>query len=154
MVVIYSIHLRSQAPPEHVQLTNAVHYIFLGELKCKKSVCPGVLEAPAVGNILCSSACWSLLTFGAPRFMKESFDLAMWSPECNIIALVLITRLIGSTEITFNFNNWDKILLCSLLLAQKLWDDTPLANVDFPAIWQVQYCIPDHAMRKISTNFV
>jgi hypothetical protein len=42
------------------------------------------------------------------------------------------------TEVTFNFNNWDKILLCSLLLAQKLWDDTPLANVDFPAIWQVQ----------------
>ena len=91
------------------------------------------------------------------RFMKESFDLAMWSPECNIIALVslmfllflvisrlcekvLITRLIGSTEVTFNFNNWDKILLCALLLAQKLWDDTPLANVDFPAIWQVMHC--------------
>jgi len=73
------------------------------------------------------------------RFMKESFDLAMWSPECNIIALVLITRLIGSTEVTFNFNNWDKILLCALLLAQKLWDDTPLANVDFPAIWQCVY---------------
>lgn len=73
------------------------------------------------------------------HFMKESFTLALWSPECNIISLVLITRLIGSTEVTLNYNNWDKILLCALLLAQKLWDDTPLANVDFPAIWQNVY---------------
>ena len=71
--------------------------------------------------------------------MKESFTLGMWSPECNIISLVLITRLIGSTSVTLNCNNWDKILLCALLLAQKLWDDTPLANVDFPAIWQNVY---------------
>jgi hypothetical protein len=41
--------------------------------------------------------------------------------------------------VQLTYNNWDKILLCALLLAQKLWDDTPLANVDFPAIWQNVY---------------
>jgi len=69
-------------------------------------------------------------------FMKKAFAIAQWSPESNVIALVLVTRLIGSTEITFNEANWDKVLLCAFLLAQKLWDDTPLANVDFPLLCQ------------------
>jgi hypothetical protein len=116
------------------------------------------------------------------HFMQESFILAMWSPECNIIALVLITRLATSTDVsypfvsphcqpfhecclqtTLNCNNWDKILLCALMLSQKvrtshfigmlpsaerhlhtatsvqIWDDTPLSNVDFPAVWQNVY---------------
>jgi hypothetical protein len=91
---------------------------------------------------MCVNCHWLYLLFfyrNIFHFMKESFTLALWSPECNIIALVLITRLVGSTEVTLNYNNWDKILLCALLLAQKLWDDTPLANVDFPAIWQNVY---------------
>ena len=53
-----------------------------------------------------------------------------------MLALVLLTRLVANTEMTFNVRNWDKLLLCSLLLAQKLWDDTPLANVDFPELWR------------------
>jgi len=69
-------------------------------------------------------------------FSKNAFLIAQWSPECNIIALVLITRLVGSTEVTLTERNWDKILLCALLLAQKLWDDTPLANIDFPVLWR------------------
>ena len=69
-------------------------------------------------------------------FMKKAFAIAQWSPESNVIALVLVTRLIGSTDITFNEANWDKVLICAFLLAQKLWDDTPLANVDFPLLCQ------------------
>jgi hypothetical protein len=84
------------------------------------------------------------------RFMKESFQLALWSPECNIIALVLITRLVASTEVVLNRNNWDKILMCSLMLAQKIWDDTPLSNVDFPAIWQNVY--PDEVIDVAVVN--
>jgi hypothetical protein len=26
-----------------------------------------------------------------------------------------------------------------MLLAQKIWDDTPIGNIDFPAIWQNAY---------------
>ena len=69
-------------------------------------------------------------------FMKEAFNIAMWSPECNIIAMVLISRLTASTEVSLNLNNWDKVILCSMLLAQKLWDDIPLSNTDFPLLWQ------------------
>jgi hypothetical protein len=73
------------------------------------------------------------------HFMKSAFRIAQWSPECNVLAMVLLTRLVGSTQVTFNERNWEKLLLCSLLLAQKLWDDTPLANVDFPELWRQIY---------------
>ena len=56
-------------------------------------------------------------------FMKKAFAIAQWSPESNVIALVLVTRLVGSMDITFNDANWDKVLLCAFLLAQKLWDE-------------------------------
>ena len=40
---------------------------------------------------------------------------------------------------SFSERNWDKLLLCSLLLAQKMWDDTPLANKCFPELWHQIY---------------
>jgi hypothetical protein len=73
------------------------------------------------------------------RFLKESYLIACWSPEVHIIAMVLITRLVGGTEVSFDSTSWNRILLCALMLAQKLWDDIPLANVDFPAIWANVY---------------
>ena len=69
-------------------------------------------------------------------FMKELFVIAQWSPECNIIAMVLISRMCASTDVSLNLNNWDKIILCALLVAQKVWDDIALSNTDFPQLWQ------------------
>ena len=72
------------------------------------------------------------------RFLKGCFTVAKWSPECNVIAMVLLVRLAGSQEgtpVRLNYRNWDKLLLCSLLLAQKLWDDVALNNAEFPKLW-------------------
>ena len=72
-------------------------------------------------------------------FMKKAFSIAMWSPECNVIAMVLISRLAGSTDISLNLNNWDKVILCAMMVAQKIWDDVPLSNVDFPTLWNTAF---------------
>jgi hypothetical protein len=84
------------------------------------------------------------------RFLKDLFEFGKWSSECNIIALVLITRLVTWTEVTLNRNNWDKILLCSLLLAQKIWDDFHLGNNNFPLLWQIVY--PDEVIDLAVVN--
>jgi hypothetical protein len=72
-------------------------------------------------------------------FMKKAFSIAMWSPEVNVIAMVLISRLAGSTDMSLNLNNWDKVILCAMLVAQKIWDDVPLSNVDFPTLWNTAF---------------
>jgi hypothetical protein len=84
-------------------------------------------------------------------FMQTWYDAAEWSPECHIIAVVLILRLLhahGDTNL--NYNNWDKLLLCSLMLAQKVWDDSSLGNIDFPGLWNTVY--PDDVIELKVVN--
>lgn len=85
-------------------------------------------------------------------FLKKTFKVAKWSPECHIMALVYVNRLTGYTNIRLHNANWRPILLCSLLLAQKLWDDKSLANVDFPYIWRK--AMPSRHHSKISLKRV
>lgn len=56
-------------------------------------------------------------------------------PECCIICLVYINRLIAFTEIPLQATNWRPLVLCSLLVAQKVWDDRYLSNADFAFIY-------------------
>ena len=70
-------------------------------------------------------------------FLKSIFDLARFSPECNTISLILINRLLTFTNMSFTQYNWRPLMLSSLLVSQKIWDDSCLANVDFPVLWGV-----------------
>lgn len=56
-------------------------------------------------------------------------------PECCIISLIYINRLIAFTEIPLQPTNWRPLVLCSLLVAQKVWDDRYLSNADFAFIY-------------------
>lgn len=78
-------------------------------------------ETPSVGQIL--------------DFIKALYDCAKFSPECCIIALVYINRLIAFTELPLQPTNWRPLVLVSLLVAQKVWDDKYLSNLDFAFIY-------------------
>ena len=67
------------------------------------------------------------------------------SPECCIISLVYINRLIAFTYLPLHPTNWRPLILCALLVAQKVrihalltdqvWDDRYLSNADFAFIY-------------------
>lgn len=69
------------------------------------------------------------------EFMKALYDCAQFSPECCIISLVYINRLIAFTQLPLYPTNWRPLILCSLLVAQKVWDDKYLSNADFAFIY-------------------
>jgi len=69
------------------------------------------------------------------EFMKALYDCAQFSPECCIICLVYINRLIAFTGMPLHPTNWRPLILCSLLVAQKVWDDKYLSNADFAFIY-------------------
>ncbi len=48
--------------------------------------------------------------------------------EIPVIALIYIERLLLSTGILLNKYNWQRVLLISLCLASKVWDDDSLEN--------------------------
>ena len=69
------------------------------------------------------------------EFMKALYECAQYSPECCIICLVYINRLIAFTGMPLEPTNWRPLILCSLLVAQKVWDDKYLSNADFAYIY-------------------
>ena len=71
----------------------------------------------------------------ALNFRKCSDVLTAYSPECCIICLIYINRLIAFTEMPLTPTNWRPLVLCSLLVAQKVWDDRYLQNSDFAFIY-------------------
>lgn len=55
--------------------------------------------------------------------------------ECTIISLIYINRIISFTELPLQPTNWRPLILISLLVAQKVWDDRYLSNSDFAFIY-------------------
>lgn len=65
------------------------------------------------------------------QFLKQVFEVGQFNSECCVIALVYINRLIGVTGVPLTQSNWKPVSISALVLAQKVWDDTPLINADF-----------------------
>ena len=53
------------------------------------------------------------------EFLQGMHAAAMWSSECHIIALVYVSRLL-EVGVSVHARNWRPVLLCALLLAQKV----------------------------------
>jgi len=69
------------------------------------------------------------------EFIQALYDCAQFSPECCVICLIYINRLIAFTGMPLHPTNWRPLVLCSLLVGQKVWDDRYLSNADFAFIY-------------------
>lgn len=68
-------------------------------------------------------------------FIEALYDLAQFSAECCVICLIYINRIIALTEMPLLPTNWRPLVLISLMIAQKMWDDKYLSNADFSYIY-------------------
>jgi hypothetical protein len=85
------------------------------------------------------------------EFMKALYDCAKFSPECCIICLVYINRMIGFTNMPLHPTNWRPLVLCSLVISQKVWDDKYLSNADFAFIYPF---FKNEEINKLETKFL
>jgi len=67
--------------------------------------------------------------------MKALYDCAQFSIECCIIVLIYINRIMTFSGTPLHPTNWRPMLLCGLLVGQKVWDDRYLSNSDFVFIY-------------------
>lgn len=65
--------------------------------------------------------------------------------EIPILCLVYIERFLTKTGVLMNHSNWKRLLLISLMLASKIWDDDSLENIHFPQV------MPDITLKEITS---
>lgn len=68
-------------------------------------------------------------------FISELYDIAQFSPECCVICIIYINRIISLTNMPMLPTTWRPLILVSLMVAQKMWDDKYLNNSDFITIY-------------------
>mmetsp|Transcript_25144 Transcript_25144/g.30659 ORF Transcript_25144/g.30659 Transcript_25144/m.30659 type:complete len:361 (+) Transcript_25144:52-1134(+) len=75
------------------------------------------------------------------QYLNNMFITAQCSEECNIICLIYVDRILncckhraqelGKPNCGINSDNWRGVLMTSMLLASKVWDDLSMVNEDF-----------------------
>lgn len=68
-------------------------------------------------------------------FMEALYNCVQFSPECCIICLIYIYRIIAITGLSLKETNWRPLVFTSLMICQKIWDDNSLPNGDFTIIY-------------------
>jgi len=65
------------------------------------------------------------------RFIKMIFKVQKLPPECAILCLAYIERILASNRIVIHPENWRRIIFGSIIIATKVWEDESVWNVDF-----------------------
>jgi len=71
------------------------------------------------------------------NFLSRIFGKLSLSVECAIVALLYAERLMSQGKIAMNGRNWRPILLASILMASKMWDDLSSWNIEFSELFPI-----------------
>eukprot|EP00622_Pseudochattonella_farcimen_P007614 FR743636.1.p1 GENE.FR743636.1~~FR743636.1.p1 ORF type:complete len:255 (+),score=14.22 FR743636.1:55-765(+) len=71
-------------------------------------------------------------------FLTRMYKVCQWTEECNLLAFVYLLRLLSNTvyPVQLRRDNCKLLMLGTLMIAQKFWDDRSLRNQDIPVAWQ------------------
>lgn len=79
------------------------------------------------------------------NYIKYVWFKSKMESEIPIISLIYIEKLLRKWGVLVNYHNWRRIVLITLCIGSKIWDDDSLENIHFP---KVMY---DVTLKDIST---
>jgi hypothetical protein len=65
------------------------------------------------------------------NFVKFWFFKQVLSPQVGIMAIHYIDQLINKTGLLISPVNWRRVLLCAMMIADKLWEEDIVCNADY-----------------------
>jgi hypothetical protein len=66
--------------------------------------------------------------------MRTIFLRAQIEDECVIMSLIYLERLLKVSGLILSPTSWRSIMLSSMIMASKVWDDLSMWNVDFSKV--------------------
>jgi hypothetical protein len=88
------------------------------------------------------------------KFIRGVFDVGQFHPECCVIMLIYLNRLISVTQLPVTPSNWKPLLITCLVVAQKVWDDTPLINSDFSILYPALTVHSVNALERVLLDVI
>jgi len=82
-------------------------------------------------------------------FVKFIYVYERMEPECIIMCLAYIEKLIECTKITVDISNWRRIALASWVVALKAWEELAVYNTDFLGCFDGKVTIKDLNMLEM-----
>jgi hypothetical protein len=76
-------------------------------------------------------------------YLKFIYVFERMDPECIVMCLTYIDRLISSTNITIDVSNWRRIVLSSWIVALKTWEELAVYNLDFLGCFDGKVTVQD-----------
>jgi hypothetical protein len=65
------------------------------------------------------------------RYINLIFRIQKLPPECAILCLCYIERVLSGQKIVLHPENWRRIVFGSIIIATKVWEDESVWNIDF-----------------------
>jgi len=65
------------------------------------------------------------------RFINMIFRVQRLPPECAILCIAYIEKVLVSGRIVLHPTNWRRLVFSSIMMATKVWEDESVWNVDF-----------------------
>jgi len=85
------------------------------------------------------------------KLLAMIFKAERLDAECGIMCLAYIERMITLSGLTMDPSNWRRIVLSSLILASKVWEDQSVWNVDFLPVFDN---LTAHDLNKLERQFL
>eukprot|EP01067_Filipodium_phascolosomae_P003631 Filipodium_phascolosomae@DN2651_c0_g2_i2.p1 len=64
-------------------------------------------------------------------FLMTLRDSSFYPPECDVLVLLYVNRLMSASGLYMHGTNWRPLLVTALVISQKVWDDPQMKNTDF-----------------------
>jgi len=76
-------------------------------------------------------------------FIKKVYTYGKMDPECIIMGLAYVERMQETCKITMDTTNWRRILLSSLIVALKAWEDLAVWNDEMVGMFEGTITVKD-----------
>jgi hypothetical protein len=82
-------------------------------------------------------------------YLKFIYVFERMDPECIIMCLTYIDRLVAYSKITIDVSNWRRIVLASWIVALKTWEELAVYNLDFLGCFDGKVTVQDLNMLEM-----